>query len=83
MRELTLERRDVCKKITRKNLTRLTNAIWQKEPTRRMVRTFSSNAGLDNKFDYDGTVRAFVSDKFKTFDNVNLLQTTLPQLNGK
>jgi hypothetical protein len=58
----------------------LTNAIWQKEPTRRMVRTFSSDAGLDNKFDYDGTVRAFVSDKFKTFDNVNLLQTTLPQL---
>ena len=56
----------------------LTNAIWQKEPTRRMVRTFSNDFGLH--LDYDGTVRAFVSDKFKTFDNVNLLQTTLPQL---
>ena len=28
----------------------------------------------------DGTVRAFVSDKFKTFDNVNLLEACLPQL---
>jgi hypothetical protein len=28
----------------------------------------------------NGTVRAFVSDKFKTFDNVNLLEAALPQL---
>ena len=53
----------------------LTNAIWQKEPTRRMIRTH-----VDYDTQIDGTVRAFVSDKFKTFDNVNLLQTTLPQL---
>ena len=51
----------------------LTNAIWQKEPTRRMIRTHLDTENF-------GTARAFVSDKFKTFDNVNLLQTTLPQL---
>jgi hypothetical protein len=28
----------------------------------------------------NGMVRAFVSDKFKTFDNVNLLEAALPQL---
>ena len=56
----------------------LTNAIWQKEPTRRMVRTHA-NVQFEPSF-VNGTVRAFVSDKFKTFDNVNLLQTTLPQL---
>jgi hypothetical protein len=58
-----------------KEFDNLTNAIWEKEPTRRMVRT---HLGYDAQI--DGTVRAFVSDKFKTFDNVNLLQTTLPQL---
>jgi hypothetical protein len=58
-----------------KEFDNLTNAIWEKEPTRRMVRTH-----LDYDDQIDGTVRAFVSDKFKTFDNVNLLQTTLPQL---
>ena len=58
-----------------KEFDNLTNAIWEKEPTRRMVRTH-----LDYDAQIDGTVRAFVSDKFKTFDNVNLLQTTLPQL---
>jgi len=58
-----------------KEFDNLTNAIWEKENTRRMVRTH-----LDHDDQIDGTVRAFVSDKFKTFDNVNLLQTTLPQL---
>ena len=58
-----------------KEFDNLTNAIWHKENTRRMVRTH-----LDYDVQIDGTVRAFVSDKFKTFDNVNLLQTTLPQL---
>jgi len=53
----------------------LINAIWQKEPKLRMVRTHD-----DYNAQTDGTARAFVSDKFKTFDNVNLLQTTLPQL---
>ena len=53
----------------------LTNAIWQKEPTRRMIRTHA-----DDRLETDGTARAFVSDKFKTFDNVNLLEACLPQL---
>ena len=52
----------------------LTNAIWQKEPTRRMLRTHLNND------ETTGTARAFVSDRFKTFDNVNLLQSALPQL---
>lgn len=51
----------------------LINAIWQKEPAVRMLRTF--NIG-----DNVGIARAFVSDKFKTFDNVHLLQAALPQL---
>jgi hypothetical protein len=50
------------------------NALFQKNPTNRMVRTF-----LDES-ETTGTVRAFVSDKFKTFDNINLLQASLPQL---
>ncbi len=52
----------------------LINARWQKEPVNRMVRTY-----LDGD-ETSGTARAFVSDKFKTFDNVNLLQASLPQL---
>ena len=56
----------------------LTNARWQKEPTRRMVRTHLASDPMGSST--DGTVRAFVSDKFKTFDNVNLLQACLPQL---
>jgi len=56
----------------------LTNAIWQKEPTRRMVRTHLAADPMGSST--DGTVRAFVSDKFKTFDNVNLLEACLPQL---
>ena len=56
----------------------LTNAIWQKEPTRRMVRTHLASDPMGAST--DGTVRAFVSDKFKTFDNVNLLEACLPQL---
>ncbi|MAR67367.1 MAG: hypothetical protein CL833_08980 [Crocinitomicaceae bacterium] len=50
------------------------NALWQKQPNKRMVRTF-----LDTD-ETTGTVRAFVSDKFKTFDNINLLSASLPQL---
>ena len=56
----------------------LTNAIWQKEPTRRMIRTHSAADPMGSST--DGTARAFVSDKFKTFDNVNLLEACLPQL---
>ena len=54
------------------------NAIWQKEPARRMVRTHLASDPMGSST--DGTVRAFVSDKFKTFDNVNLLEACLPQL---
>ena len=52
----------------------LINARWQKEPVNRMVRTY-----LDAE-ENRGQARAFVSDKFKTFDNVNLLNASLPQL---
>jgi hypothetical protein len=51
----------------------LVNAIWRKETSVRMLRTYDSLDGL-------GTLRAFVSDKFKTFDHVNLLNSALPQL---
>lgn len=55
----------------------LINAIWQKEPAVRMLRTHAGLALTDGGV---GTLRAFVSDKFKTFDHVNLLQSALPQL---
>ena len=51
----------------------LLNAHFEKEPKRKMLRTFDATAG-------NGTLRAFVSDRFKTFDNANLLQSSLPQL---
>ena len=59
----------------------LTNAIWHQEPTRRMVRTHLSDYTGDNST--DGIVRAFVSDKFKTFDNNNLLESILPPIMEK
>ena len=61
----------------------LINAIWQKKPAVRMLRTHAAEMAAG---DYtgaavsDGLLRAFVSDKFKTFDNINLLQSALPQL---
>ena len=55
----------------------LINAIWQKEPSVRMLRSYEGLALSDGGI---GKLRAFVSDKFKTFDNVNLLQSALPQL---
>jgi hypothetical protein len=55
----------------------LINAIWQKKPAVRMLRTHdSANPDVVT----NGYLRAFVSDKFKTFDNINLLQSALPQL---
>ena len=57
----------------------LMNKSWEKFPVVRLVRTHLNTTALNTVGD-DGVVRAFVSDKFKTFDNVNLLQTTLPQL---
>ena len=51
----------------------LTNAIFQKENSKRMVRSY------DDAGNY-GTARAFLSDRFKTFDNSDLLEAALPQL---
>ena len=51
----------------------LVNAIWRKETSVRMLRTH-------DRIDRFGVLRAFVSDKFKTFDHVNLLNSALPQL---
>jgi hypothetical protein len=48
----------------------LLNAIWQKEPSVRMLRAHDGLALSDGGI---GTLRAFVSDKFKTYDHVNLL----------
>jgi hypothetical protein len=50
------------------------NAIWDKEPATRMIRTHMGQS------DNHGIARAFVSDRFKTFDNVHLLNSALPQL---
>jgi hypothetical protein len=55
----------------------LINAIWQKKPAVRMLRTHNS---ANPDVVTNGYLRAFVSDKFKTFDNINLLQSALPQL---
>jgi hypothetical protein len=51
----------------------LTNAIFQKENSKRMIRSY------DDAGNY-GTARAFLSDRFKTFDNSDLLEAALPQL---
>lgn len=49
--------------------------IWDKENEPRMIRSF-----MDHDSNTSGTARAFVSDRFKTFDNVHLLSAALPQL---
>ncbi len=49
----------------------LVNKILVNEPKNKMLRTFDGEQPL---------VRAIVSDKFKTFDNVDLVQAALPQL---
>ena len=62
--------------------SQLINKIHEKEPKNKMFRThnYSSSDLNPHTFGQDGVVRAVVSDKFKTFDNINLLQSTLPQL---
>jgi len=52
----------------------LINATFEREPVQRLIRT---HANLDGR---PGVARAFVSDKFKTFDNADLLESALPQL---
>jgi len=61
---------------------KLINEIHENEPKKKMFRThnYSPSDIGSHTFGKDGTVRAVVSDKFKTFDNINLLQSTLPQL---
>lgn len=59
----------------------LINAIWQKEPAVRMIRAFALESDMPSRRGgVTGTARAFVSDKFKTFDNVHLLNSALPEL---
>ena len=55
-------------------LDSLVNAIFQKEPSNRMIRAYTTD---DDKY-FLG--RAFVSDAFKTFDNYDLLEAALPPL---
>ena len=65
-----------------REMDNLINAIWQKENSKRMIRTFDNSNSL-SPFNYDnhtGTARAFLSDKFKTFDNSDLLESALPTL---
>ena len=52
----------------------LINAHFQKEPKRKMLRTF-----LDTD-ETNGTARALLSDRFKTYDNNDMLQTVLPPI---
>jgi len=52
----------------------LINAHFQKEPKRKMLRTF-----LDPD-ETNGTARALLSDRFKTYDNNDMLQTVLPPI---
>jgi len=52
--------------------------IWDQEPEMRMVRAFMNHGNYTSV--ETGTARAFVSDRFKTFDNVHLLEAALPQL---
>ena len=61
----------------------LLNAIWRDSDDVRMIRTRHAETASPQWNDAanpNGMVRAFVSDKFKTFDNVNLLEAALPQL---
>jgi len=52
----------------------LINAHFQKEPKRKMLRTFL------NTDETNGTARALLSDRFKTYDNNDMLQTVLPSI---
>jgi hypothetical protein len=66
-----------------KEMDNLINAIWQKENSKRMIRTFDKTSVTNPRFTLDrhnGTARAFLSDKFKTFDNSDLLESALPSL---
>ena len=52
----------------------LIQAIWEKEDKPVMLRTFSDGG---SSFDETGTLRAVLSDKYKTFDNEDLAEATI------
>ena len=59
------------------------NKLWEKEPKKRLLRAhaYSSDQTLHyTKLGNTGVARAWVSDKFKTFDNHDMLNSTLPAL---
>ena len=58
----------------------LTNAIWLRENSKRMIRSYDDIHYNGFGANPSGTARAFLSDKFKTFDNSDLLESALPQL---
>jgi hypothetical protein len=58
----------------------LTNAIWLRENSKRMIRSYDDVYYNGFGANPSGTARAFLSDKFKTFDNSDLLESALPQL---
>lgn len=53
--------------------TALINAIWQKEPSNRMTRSFMQD-------DRNGILRAWLSDSYKVYDNEDFLEAVLPVL---
>ncbi|MEC8086761.1 MAG: DUF932 domain-containing protein [Pseudomonadota bacterium] len=53
--------------------TALINAIWQKEPSNRMTRSFMHD-------DRNGVLRAWLSDSYKVYDNEDFLEAVLPVL---
>jgi hypothetical protein len=57
------------------HLDGLMNDIWQREDKGVMVRTYADSSDPER-----GLARAFVSDAFKTFDNIHFLEASLPQL---
>ena len=62
------------------HLDGLINDIWRNEDKGVMVRTYAESGRLSPPRIERGLARAFVSDAFKTFDNKNFLEASLPQL---
>jgi len=67
------------------------NKLWEKEPKKRLLRahaystdekfiTNQSMTYLGSPLSNTGVARAWVSDKFKTFDNHDMLNSTVPAL---
>ena len=63
------------------------NKLWEKEPKKRLLRTHAYgkdhghwSARQFTNLGNTGVARAWVSDKFKTFDNHDMLNSTLPAL---